>query len=170
MVDRNRTSIEGDDLAEEEEIPLTVLLLSKQGSGDGAGRIVNATEKAETRTTIAEPGMRTAIDLNQHAFLRIPLSSRAMRGNSMGPGTGDPLLLEDAAYRGTGETDVLSFGQEIGQMMLITAGIPVPCQGTHLLACCCSNGMGGTPSAVSMSHGCYALRAIRSHQSSYVPE
>jgi hypothetical protein len=75
VVDRNRTTNGGHELAQEQQIPLTVLLLPKQGRRDGPRRIVDAADETEPRTTIAEPGMRTAIDLDQHAFLRIPLAS-----------------------------------------------------------------------------------------------
>src|SRR5579864_4419132 len=77
-------AIPADELAQQQEIAVRILLGAKDARQDFARGIVDGGEEDEARAAILEPGMVTAVHLDEKSGLRHALAPAAMYGRSPG--------------------------------------------------------------------------------------
>ncbi len=101
-VGRRGQAIAADELAQEQEIAVCILLGAKDASQDFTRGIVDGCEEDESRAAILEPGMVTAVHLDEKPGLGHALAPAAMPGRSSGAWTSDARLTQHALHSGTG--------------------------------------------------------------------
>jgi len=101
-VSRGGKTIAPDQMAEQEEVALGIFLSPKDAPEDAAGRIVDRRVEHEAGAAVLEPGMVTAIHLDEQPRLRHPVTAAAMPRGTTCPRAADADLAKDAADGGTG--------------------------------------------------------------------
>lgn len=122
-VGRRGQAIASDELAQQQEIAVGILLGAKDTSQDFARGIVDGREEDEARAAILEPGMVTAVHLDEKPGLRHALASAAMLGRSSGAWAPDARLSQQALHRGTGQDEALMLPEELGEVMIVHASV-----------------------------------------------
>ncbi len=149
-VGRSGQAIAADELAQQQEIAVGILFGAKDARQDFARGIVDGREEDEAGAAILEPGMVAAVYLDEQAGLRHALASAAMLGCSSGAGTSDARLAQQALHGGAGQDEALVLPEELGEVVIVRAGVARAGQGEDLR----SDGLGeaarGGPSAVAM--------------------
>ena len=113
----------GQSIPQHQEVALGVFLVPEVGSGDGAGGVVYRTYQGEPGAATLQPGMGTAIPLEQHPFLGHPLPPRpVLRGTAL-PGTTQPRDQEEAPHRGPRQWDGFALRQQLREVLMIAAAI-----------------------------------------------
>jgi hypothetical protein len=169
-VGRCRQAIAADELAQEQEIAVGILLGAKHTSQDFARGIVDGGEEDEARAAIFEPGMVTAVHLDKKPGLRHALAPAAMFGRPPGPWTSDARFSQQALHGGAGQDETLVLSEELGEVMIVGAGISRAGQHEDLSA----DGLGEAawrgPSAVPMGERRRAVEADLRQQATEVTE
>lgn len=118
-----REAIAHDEPTQEEEVAVGVLLVPKDPVEDGPRSIVDRSEQDEVRATVLEPRMMTAVHLDQQAGLGHALAAAAMPRGTPGPGTAQASGPEPPLHRGARDVQPLPLGQQVGELVIIDAGI-----------------------------------------------
>ncbi len=136
-----------------------IFLEAEDRSQHVAGGVIKSGEEDEARAPVLQPGMMTAIELDEEAGLRHALAAAAVARAAAGPGTANPGFAQQPVDRGAREVNAFVLGQELGEMAIIAAAIASAGQGEHP----CADGIGttaeGPPAAVAMGEGRQALLA-----------
>jgi hypothetical protein len=104
--------------------------------------------------------MRAAIDLQQHAGLRVPIAAAAMAGRATGMRRGDTTRSQDPTHTGTTQKDLMITGQELGNVGVITAGIALGYQRADLLTEIIGQSPGLGAIRVAMDDGWYTVPLV----------
>ena len=166
----SRQAIASDELAQQQEIAVSILLGAKDTREDFARGIVDGGEEDEARATLLEPGMVTAVHLDEKPGLRHALAPAAMLGCSSGPGTPDARLSQHALHSGTGEDEALVLPEELGEVVIIRAGIARAGECEDPSPYGLGEAARGGPSAVAMGECCRAVLADLRQQATEVTE
>jgi len=116
-------AVAADQVAEQEEVAVGLFLEAKDPAEHLAGRIVNRGVEDETGAAVFEPGVVTAVHLDEEPGLRHALAAAAMAGRAAGAGTPDAGGAEEALHRPPGEPQALAFGEQLSEVMIIHAGV-----------------------------------------------
>lgn len=128
-VSRGGKTIAPDQMAEQEEVALGIFLSPKDAPEDAAGRIVDRRVEHEAGAAVFEPGMVAAIHLDEEARLGHAVTAAAMPWGTTCAGTADAGLAEEPADGGTGQGQSFVLLQQLGEMVIIRAGIASAGQG-----------------------------------------
>lgn len=129
---------------------MCIFLGAKDASQDFARGIVDGCEEDEARAAILEPGMVTAVHLDEKPCLRHALAPAAMLGRSPGTGTPDARLSQQALHSGPGQDEALVLPEELGEVVIIRASITRAGQREDLSPDGLGEAARGGPSAVAM--------------------
>lgn len=119
-------------LLHQQEVASRIFFLSKHRCHQLAGGIIDGRKPHEPGASVTQPGMSTAIDLDQHALLDITRASASMLPSVLFSGGTHPSCLQDATHTRAGEPDAIAFGQQIAQMLVIASPIRRACSADHL--------------------------------------
>ncbi len=169
-VDGRRETIATEELAEQEEVAVRIFLEAEDGAQHTACGVIDGGEKDEAGAAVLEPGMLTAIELDEETRLRHPLPAPAMAWRATGAGAADARRAEQAVDRGAGEADAFALGQELRKMAIIAAPVAGTGQGEHPRTECLRDVSGGRAAAVAMGQGRQALLTESGEQSADVAE
>ena len=100
---------------------------------------------------IPQPGMITAVNLHQHAFLRHSLPSHPVSGRPPFPRAGNTRPGQDTVHRSPAEVNPLPVTQQLGEVGLIGSGIGGRGQLHH--GCCLGVGDGVAGPAAAVPGG-----------------
>ena len=150
--------VEGDTLRpqhlfEEEEVALGVLLLAEERCYDRSCSIVNRAQEGATRLVWAKPVMGAAVYLQEHAFLGHPLATLAMSRRPVAVRCLEAGCAPDALDALATEDDAFSLGQELGQVVVVAAGVGTGKQLYHPRADLLLDPPGRSLTAVAMHKG-----------------
>ena len=168
-VDGRRHAIARDQLAEEQQVAVRVLFLAKDAAEQFARRIIDRGEQDEARPAVLQPRVVTAVHLNEQAGLRHPLAAAAMARRAAGPRTPDASLAQQALDRGPRDGEGFPFPQELGELMVIDAGIGRAGQGHDLGPYGVGQAPLGHAPAITVGQGGGALRPYLRQQPPDVP-
>lgn len=118
-----RQAIAADELTQQEEIAVRILLGAKDARQDFARGIVDGREEDEARAAILQPEMVTAVHLDEQPGLGHALAPSAMLGRSPGAWTPDARLAQQALHGGTGQDEAIVLLEELGEVMIVRAGV-----------------------------------------------
>jgi hypothetical protein len=137
-----------------------VFLEPKHGTEHNPGGIVNGGMEHEARAPVFEPGMVAAVHLDKQAGLGHPFAAAAMAGRPPGAGAADPGLAEQPLDGGPREPNLFAFGEQLGEVGVIAAGIQTAGEFQHAGPDLLGGAARGGPSLVPMGEG---SRAALSH-------
>jgi hypothetical protein len=124
-------AIAADEAAKQEEVAVGVFDGAKDGREDVAGGIVDRGMEDEARAAVFEPGMMTPIHLDEQTGLRHALPPAAVARWSPFPGTTEAGGAQQALHGLAGDVDALALGQELGEVLIVHAGIGRAGQGEN---------------------------------------
>ena len=127
----DRDAIAADEMAEQEEVTVGVFDGPKDGREDFAGSVVDGRMEDEAGAAVFEPGMMTAVHLDEQPRLRHALSPTAVTRRSAFPGTTEAGGAQQALHGLSGDVDALALGQELGEVLIVHAGIGRAGQGEN---------------------------------------
>lgn len=133
-VDGDRQAVGGGDLAEEQEVARRILALAEDGAQDGSGGVIDGVEQDEGWAALLQPGVMTAVHLDEHAGAGHPLTALAELGRPTAPGAAQAGGAQDPVHRGMGQAEILSLGQELGEMPVVDPDVGGPGEADHPLA------------------------------------
>ncbi len=145
-----RQAIAADELAQQEEIAVCILLGAKDARHDVARGIVDGREEDEARAAILEPGMVAAVHLDEEPGLGHALAPASMFRRSPGAWTPDARLAQHALDGGTGQDEALVLPEELGEVMIVCAGVARAGQREDLSPDGLGEAARGGPAAVAM--------------------
>ena len=76
--------------------------------------------------------MRAAVQLQEQARRRTAHSAAAVLWRAAGARTRDPRAAQDPLHRGPREVDALALGEQLTEVRVVQAGVPVLGEGHHL--------------------------------------
>ena len=147
-----------------------ILSLPKEGIRDDVRGIVDGADQGEPGGASLQPVVPAGVELEQHAFLGVAVTSAAMLGRAAGARTGEAGLQEDAAERGARHLDALAFREQLAQMLVVTVGVGRLGQGEDPLPHLGRQRMRGRPSTVAMDQGGSTRVAIPRSQAVDLPD
>lgn len=165
-----RQAIAADELAQQQEIAVSILLEAKDASQDFTRGIVDGREEDKARAALLEPGMVTAVHLDEEAGLGHALAPAAVLGCTPGAWASDACLSQQALHGGTGQDEVLVFPEELGEVMIVCAGVASAGQGEDLRPDGLGEAARGGPAAVAMGERRRAVVADLREQATEVTE
>ncbi len=118
-----RDAIAADELAEQEEVALGIFLEPKDAAEHLSCRIVDRGVKDEAGTAVLEPGVLAAVHLDEEPRLGHALAAAAMAWGAAGAGTAEAGLPEEPADRRAGQAQGFALPQQLGEMVVVRAGI-----------------------------------------------
>jgi hypothetical protein len=154
-----RQAIAADELAQQEEIAVRILLGAKDASQDFARGIVNGREEDEARAALLEPGMVTAVHLDEEPGLGHALAPTAMFGRSPGARAPDARLAQQALHGGTRQDEAFVLPEELGEVMIVRASVARAGQREDLRPDGLGEAARGGPPAVAMGERRRAVMA-----------
>jgi hypothetical protein len=78
MIERQWPSVLLQHLLHQQKVACCILLLAEDGCSEFARGIIDRSDQAQPGASLLQPSMPTAIDLHQHALLRVPHTSASM--------------------------------------------------------------------------------------------
>jgi len=156
---RGGDTVAAEEVAEEEEVAVGIFLEAEDGPQHAPRRVIDRREEHEAGATVLEPKMMTAIELDEEARLRHAFPSPAMARGAAGAGTANAGFAQQAVDGGAGKVNVLTLGQELGEMAIIAAPVAGAGQGKHPRANGLSAAAAGLLAAIAMGQGREALLA-----------
>ncbi len=154
-----RETIAAEELPEQEEVAMCILLEAKDGAQHPPRGVINGGEEDEAGAAVLEPGMMTAIELDEEACLRHALPPAAMARGATSAGAANACLPQQAVDRGAGEVNVLALCQELGKVAIIAAPVAGAGQREHARADRSGAASRGLSPTVTMGQGGQALLA-----------
>ena len=162
-------AVAADHLVEEAEIPRPIFLLAEDAAKDLPGRVIDGGVQDKRRAPILEPLMVAAIQLDEQASLGHALAAVAVARGPAGAGTGDAGGAEEALERGTGDDEALTFAEELGEVMIIDAGVAGPGEGDDLRAEGGGQATRTRPASIAVGQGRWSGRAHGGQESADLP-
>jgi hypothetical protein len=111
-----------------------------------------------------------AIHLDEEAGLRHALAATAMAGRPAGAWAADPGGAEEPLHRPRRQAEALAFGEQLGEVMVIHAGVAGACQREDSSPDRLCDAAGRGPAAVAMGEGRKTLLAQAGQEPTEVPE
>lgn len=162
--------IAADEAAEQAEVPLRLFPGAKDAGEDLSRGIVNGRVEHEPGPAVLEPRVVAAVHLDKEAGLGHALPSATMAGWAARAGTADTGCAQQTLHRLPRNAEGLALGQQLGEMMIVHAGVGGPCQsqdpGTDRL----SDAARGRTPAIAMGEGARAVLAEAGEQPAEVTE
>lgn len=152
-------AIAADELAEEQEVAVRILFQAEDPAEDPTRRVIDGRVEHETRPAIFEPGVVAAIHLDQESGLGHAVPAAAMARGAAGAGAADALGAEQPLHGGTGEPQALALPEQVGEVVIVRAGIGGARQGQHSGPDGFREAPRGGAAAVAMGEGREALLA-----------
>jgi len=147
------------------EVPAGIFFVPKRGGGDFPGRVIHDCQQGQVWATLVEPGVSTAVELDEQSCLGHALPASAVPGWASPAGAAEPGGAEDAAHRGAGEDDPLAFGQQLREVLVVHVGVGRGRQrhdpGPEVVGDPVRRG----PSAIAVDEGCRSAGAVGPAQS-----
>jgi len=122
-VDRGGEAIAPDEVAQKQEVPVSVFIRAKDAAEDFAGGIVDRRVEDQAGPAGFQPGMVTGIQLDEQARLRHAVTTPSMPWRPPRPGTADAGSAENAAHGGTREPQPVALLEQLGELMIVDPGI-----------------------------------------------
>jgi hypothetical protein len=116
-------AVAANDLVEELEIAMSIFLGAKNAPQHAARRIVDGRMQDEPWAPVFEPGMMTAVDLDEETRLRHGLTAAAVAWGTPFAGTGQSVLPEEALDRRTRDPDAFAVLEGFGEVTVVEARI-----------------------------------------------
>ena len=167
-VRRRGEAIAADELAEEQEVAVSILFQAEDAAEDLARRVIDGRVEDQTRPAIFEPGVVAAVHLDEETSLRHAVPAAAMAGRAAGAGAADALGAEQPLHGGTGEPQALALPEQVGEVVIVRAGIGGARQGKNSGPDGFREAPRGGAAAVPMGQGREALLAQAGQQSAEV--
>jgi len=168
-VDGRRDAIALDQLAEEQQITLRVLLFAKDPAEEFACGIIDRGEEDEARPAVLQPRVVTTVHLNEQAGLGHPFAAAAMARRAAGSWTPEARLAQQALDRGPRDGEGFPVPQELGELMVIDAGIGRAGQGHDPGPHDVGQAPGRLAATVAVGQGGGPVRPHLGQQPPYVP-
>ena len=108
---------------------MRILFGAKDAGQDAPGGIVDGREEDEAWSPILEPGMVTAVHLDEQAGPRHAFAAAAMPRRAAGARTADASLPEHALHGGPGQDQAVVLAEQVGEVMIIRASVAGARQG-----------------------------------------
>jgi hypothetical protein len=156
-------------LTQEQEVTLSVLLLSEDGVRDVAGRVINRSHKSEPWAVWTEPLMAAPVDLQQHPGLRHPLAARAVARRPPPLWTTPSGRSEDASNGGSAQRNRFPLDQQLRQVLIVATGVDTIRQSDHTGAQPGIERMHWWTPAIAVHEGGGPIPQERMSQASLVP-
>ena len=163
-------AIATDELAQQQEIAVGILLGAKDSRQDFACGIVDGGEEHKAGAALLEPGMMAAVHLDKEPGLGHALAPAAMLGHAPGPGAADARLSQQALDGGAGYAEAVVLPEELGEVMIVHAGVARAGQGEDLSPYRFGEAARGGPAAVAMGEGGEAVLADLGQQATEVAD
>ena len=122
-VEGERDAVAADDLLQQEEVAAGVLGGAEESVHGRAGRVVHGEQQGEARAALLEPGVMTAVDLEQHPLARHPLAADAVLGRPAASGTRDAGPRQDPADGPTAQVEPLVLPQQLGEVGVVRSRV-----------------------------------------------
>lgn len=113
---------------------MSILLSAKDRGDHAAGGIVDGRQEGTAGLIRAEPGVRAAVDLQEHAFLGVPIAAPTMARSAPRMRCRDTTGSKDAADTGAAEKDLMVAREELGDVGVIAIGIVLGHEPAHAIA------------------------------------
>ena len=139
-----------DDPFHQQEVAPGVLLGVEDSVGYHAGGVVHRQQQDEPGSPLLQPGVVAAVDLQKHALVGHPLPPYPVLGWAVSPGAGQPVAVEEAAYRLAAQVNTLPFRQHLGQVAVVEAGVFPAGQDDHGGGHIFGNRVAGLAASVAM--------------------
>ena len=150
-------AIAANELAQQQEVAVGILLGAKDASEDLTRGIIDGREEDEARAAILEPGMVAAVHLDEQPGLGHALPPAAMLGWAALARTADASGPEEPLYSFPRHVEVFSLGQQLGEVVIVHAGVGRASQGQNPSSDGFSHPAPGGPSAIAVGHGSGAV-------------
>ena len=125
---------------DQHEVAVGVLLLAEEGVNHGTGGIVHGDQQRERRRLVPQPGVMTAVHLDQHSLPRHALTANPVLGRTPSPRTAQPGVDQDAPQGGPADVDAVALAQQLAEMGVVGPGVSGTSQVNHGscngLGCC----------------------------------
>ncbi len=118
-IDGDRYAVGRGDLAEEQEVARRILALAEDGPQDGAGGVIDGMKQDEGGAAVLQPGVMTAVHLDEHAGAGHPLTALAVLGRPTAPRAAQAGGAQDPVHRGMGQAEIVALGQELSEMPVV---------------------------------------------------
>jgi hypothetical protein len=116
-------AIAADEVAEEQEVAVRILFQAEDAAEDLACGVINGRVEYQPRPAIFEPGVVTAIQLDEEAGLGHAVSAAAMAGRAAGAGAADALGAEQPLHGGTREPQALALSEQVREVVIVRARV-----------------------------------------------
>ena len=120
-VDCQGDAVAADQTLHQQKVAPGVLLGLEDGVGDRAGGIIHRQQQDEPGSPLLQPGVVAAVDLQEHAFLGHPRPPYPVFGGTVPPGAGQPVAVEETAYRLAAQVNALALRQHLSQVAVVEA-------------------------------------------------
>ncbi len=145
------------EVAEEEEVAVGLLGEPEDAPEHLPRRIVDGAVEHQARAAVLEPGMVTAVHLDEEARLRHALASAAMPRGAPFAGTADAGGAEEPLHGLARYVEALPLGQQLREVMIVHAGVGGAGQGEDPGPDRPRGPSWGRPSAIPMGEGARAV-------------
>jgi hypothetical protein len=142
-----------DEAPEQHEVAMGVFFGTKDAGEDLARGIVNGRVEDEARSAVFQPKVMTAVHLNEKAGLRHAIAASAVAWGTAFTRSADAGGAEPALDRWAGEAELLTLGDEFGEMAVVAAGIGRAGEGQQTLAHSVGEASWGRVATVAMGQG-----------------
>ncbi len=147
-----------------------LFLGAKDAAEDFAGGIIDGRMEDQARAAVLEPGMMTAVHLDEETGLRHALAPAAMAGWATGPGAADASGAEEPTDGGAGQVDGFPLLEQVSELVIVDAGIGRAGQREDPLAEALGNALRGWAAPVPMGQRRDPLGAHFSQEPTDVPD
>lgn len=116
-------AIASDEAAQQQEVAVGIFDGTEDSGQDVAGGIVDGGMEDRARAAVLEPGMVTAVHLDEEAGLGHPLAPAAMARRTAFARTADAGGAQEPLHGLAGDVKALALGEQIGEVMIVDAGV-----------------------------------------------
>ena len=121
-------AVAADETAEQEKVAVRIFLGAKDGREDLAGGIVDGGQEHEARPAIFEPGMVTAVHLDEQTRLGHAFAAPPVPGWPARAGTAEAGRAQETLHRFPGHPHAFAVREQFGELVIIHAGVDGPRQ------------------------------------------
>ena len=122
-VDGAGEAIAAKELAQEEEVPVRILLEPEDGPEHAPGSVVDRGQEDEARAAVFKPRVVATVQLDEQPSLGHPLAPAAMARWTPGVGAADAGGAEEPLHRPTRQMQALALDEHLRQVMIVEASI-----------------------------------------------
>jgi hypothetical protein len=163
-------AVAADDLAEEEEVAVSVFLQAEDAAEDSPGGVIDRSVEDEPRPTVFEPGVMAAVHLDEETGLGHAFAAAAMAWGTALTGAADPGGAEESLHGAARDAQALALDEHLGKVVVIHVGIAGAGQGEDAGPEGFREAAGRGASAVAMGEGSEALLPQEGKEAAEVPQ